>query len=556
MLQHLHISNYALIDRLDIDVEAGYTVITGETGAGKSILLGALGLMLGARADARVVKQGEQKCVVEAVFRLGDTDSARLRSLCDENDIDFDAEECVIRRELTSAGKSRAFVNDTPVLLSVLKPLGALLVDIHSQHQNQMLGSEDFLLQTLDLVARNAEERETYSTAFSAYTEARRRLAELRRQAEKDSLEQELLRAQYQQLEELNPQEGEQQELEEEQRMLTHAEDIKVSLNTAMDSLSNEQYSLAQQLRQCQNALAEAERHLSSVAGLSERVESVRIEMDDIEAEIAQQQEHVDFNPQRMQYVDDRLSLLYQLERRHGVNSDSELIALKEELASRLDAIDNIDDEVARCQRVADEARASLLSAAQALTATRRSAGAAVEKALMEMLSTLGMPNGRVEFALAALAEPREDGMDGLCLRFSANKNVPMQDVQDIASGGEVARLMLALKAYTAQYRQLPTIIFDEIDTGVSGSMAERMGEIMKDLAQHCQVLCITHLPQIASLGQHHFWVHKEEDALGTHSHIVPLDAEGRVQEIANMLSGSQVSEAALNNARTLLGLQ
>lgn len=552
MLTHLHISHYALIESLDIDVRSGYTVITGETGAGKSILLGALGLLLGGRADARVVKQGEQKCVVEATFSLEGMD---LAAFFEENDMDYDATECVVRRELTAAGKSRAFVNDTPVLLSVLKPLGAQLVDIHSQHQNQLLGSEEFLLQTLDLVAANDREHEAYTQAYEAHRSAQQALTTLRSQAERDAKEQEFLRYQLQQLAGFNPQADEQQSLEEEQALLSHAEEIKGGLYQASQHLSGEEIDIMQQLRQSMQALSGVGEHLPMAAELVERLESARIELGDIIDELEQQQERVEFNPQRLEYVDDRLSQLYHLLERFSVEDEAALCEKQLELQHRLDAIDNIDEELARLTRQQEQAREALTQAAAALTATRQKAAATVAADLTERIAQLGMPNGRVEFSLSARPEPMADGADALQLMFSANKNVTPQNVQDIASGGEVARLMLSLKSYTARYRQLPTIIFDEIDTGVSGTMAERMGQVMQELSYYCQVLCITHLPQIAALGDEHFRVYKEEDAEGTHSHIVPLSQEERIAEVANMLSGSEMTEAAINNAKSLLGL-
>ena len=550
MLKHLHISHYALIEHLDIDLEQGYTVITGETGAGKSILLGALGLLLGARADAHVVKEGEQKCVVEAVFS---TEGLNLSAFFAENDLEEDGNECIIRRELTATGKSRAFVNDIPVLLGVLKPLGARLVDIHSQHQNLLLGDEDFLLQTLDLVADNAGERDSYAKAFAAYQQASEALQQVTLQAQKDSAEQELLAFQLQQLTEFAPREGEQQELEEEQQLLAHAEEIKGSLYQAAGLLSAEECDVCQRLRQCEQALQAVSAHLPLGDELAQRLESTRIELADIKDEIETQLERVEFNPQRLEYVDERLARLYELEKKHHVESDAALVEVQQQLQHRLDAIENIDEEVARLQKALDEAHKRLLAEAAVLTDTRRKAADILSTELVQSIATLGMPNGKVQVQFSTRPEPTALGADAVSLLFSANKGVAPQNVQDIASGGEVSRLMLGLKAFTARYRQLPTIIFDEIDTGVSGTMAESMGRLMKELSKHCQVICITHLPQIAALGTSHFRVYKEEDAAGTHSHIASLSPDERITEIAHMLSGAEVSEAAINNAKALL---
>ncbi len=550
MLKHLHISHYALIEHLDIDLEQGYTVITGETGAGKSILLGALGLLLGARADAHVVKEGEQKCVVEAVFS---TEGLDLSAFFAENDLEEDGNECIIRRELTATGKSRAFVNDSPVLLGVLKPLGARLVDIHSQHQNLLLGDEDFLLQTLDLVADNAGERDSYAKAFAAYQQASEALQQVTLQAQKDSAEQELLAFQLQQLTEFAPREGEQQELEEEQQLLAHAEEIKGSLYQAAGLLSAEECDVCQRLRQCEQALQAVSAHLPLGDELAQRLESTRIELADIKDEIETQLERVEFNPQRLEYVDERLARLYELEKKHHVESDVALVEVQLQLQHRIDAIENIDEEVARLQKALDEAHKRLLAEAAVLTDTRRKAADILSTELVQSIATLGMPNGKVQVQFSTRPEPTVLGADAVSLLFSANKGVAPQNVQDIASGGEMSRLMLGLKAFTARYRQLPTIIFDEIDTGVSGTMAESMGRLMKELSKHCQVICITHLPQIAALGTSHFRVYKQEDAAGTHSHIADLSPNERVNEIANMLSGAEITEAAISNAKALL---
>lgn len=559
MLTHLHISHYALIENLDIDLKEGYTVITGETGAGKSILLGALNLLLGARADARVVQQGEAKCVVEATFRIEADEhkdySENLRNFFEQNDLDYDSDECVIRRELTAAGKSRAFVNDSPVLLSVLKPLGAQLVDIHSQHQNQLLGSESFLLETLDLAADNDKERKAYQEAFDKYQLVSSWLQKLKHRAAQDTQQLELMRFQLQQLEEFNPSEGELTELEQEQSILAHAEEIKSGLYQTIAALDEEQSSVVQQLRianQCLNAI---QAHLPAAEELAERIESARIELTDIISELTAQEENVEFNPQRLQYVDERLATFYQLMKRHSAETDAELFEVMTTLRSNIDSIDNIDEEIAKLENEEAQVRADMLKCGAILTKSRQKVAETMAAALKEQIASLGMPHGEVCFSLTARTEPQADGMDNLTLMFSANKNVAPQNVQDIASGGEVARLMLTLKSLTARYRQLPTIIFDEIDTGVSGTMAERMGQVMKELSGHCQVLCITHLPQIAALGSAHLRVYKEEDDAGTHSHITQLATEERVSEIANMLSGEEMTDAALNNAKSLLGI-
>lgn len=553
MITHLHISNYALIDSLDIDLQSGYTVITGETGAGKSILLGALGLLLGSRADARVVKQGEQKCIVEAVFSMEGLD---LSGFFADNDLDYDAQQCVVRRELTATGKSRAFVNDSPVLLSVLRPLGLHLVDIHSQHQNLLLGDEAFLVEVLDMVADNAAERQQYTESYVAYQDATHALEQLRTQAARDQKEQDYLRYQLQQLTDFNPQADEQQALEDEQLVLAHAEEIKEGLYAASGALQGDEDSVMQRIRHAAGALDGVGKHLSVATELAERLESVRIELADITAEVESHAESIEFNPQRMAFVDERLAALYRLARQFEVETEADLLMVMENLDQRLSAIDNIDGEIARLSKVQETARRALLAAGSALTATRSAAAQQTGVVLTDAISRLGMPHGQVIFDITPLDTPAVNGMDNISLLFSANKNVAPQNVQDIASGGEVARLMLALKAHTARYRQLPTIIFDEIDTGVSGTMAECMGNAMQELSCHCQVICITHLPQIAALGNNHLRVMKVEDDAGTHSRIMPLTPEERIHELANMLSGSEMTEAAINNAKALLGVK
>ena len=553
MLTHLTISNYALIEKLDIDLSSGFSVITGETGAGKSIILGALGLICGQRADAKALKAGAAKCLIEATF---DVSGLQLEHFFADNDIDFDGAECIVRREITAAGKSRAFLNDTPVQLAVLKELSAYIIDIHSQHRNLLMGREDFLLSVLDVMADNADCRKDYASAFHAYTVAEKELRQLREQVAKDQTDTEYMQFQFQQLEEANLKEGEQEELEQEQELLEHAEEIRQSLQGAYNMLNSEECSVTQQLRQAVNALRQVENVMPTVAEWTERLESCRIELADLEQDIEQAAERTEGDPQRLAYLDERLSTLYSLQKKHRKTSVEELIELRDSLAEQLDRIENSDEYLAKMEASVKRLHQTLLDAGKALSKTRTAAATTLATGLSARLQLLGMPAVQVALRIAERPHPEASGMDAVTFLFSANKNVPMQDVSQIASGGEIARLMLSLKAILSAHQNLPTIIFDEIDTGVSGKMAERMAEVMQEMAQTCQVICITHLPQIAALGEAHYFVYKTESSDATTSSIKQLDDEGRIREIATMLSGAELTTAAIENAKALLRLE
>ncbi len=553
MLTHLTISNYALIEKLDIDLSSGFSVITGETGAGKSIILGALGLICGQRADAKALKAGAAKCHIEATF---DVAGLHLESFFADNDIDFDGAECIVRREITSAGKSRAFLNDTPVQLTVLKELSAYIIDIHSQHRNLLMGREDFLLSVLDAMADNEECRKQYTELFATYTVAEKELRELREQVAKDQTDTEYMQFQLQQLEEANLKEGEQEELEQEQELLEHAEEIRQSLQGAYNMLNSEEFSVTQQLRQAINNLRQVEEVMPAVSEWTERLESCRIELDDLEQDIEQAAERTEGDPQRLAYLDERLSTLYGLLKKHRKTSVEELIELRNSLAEQLDRIENSDEYLAKKTLEVEQLRKSLCTTGAALTKTRKTAAASLATGLSERLQLLGMPAVQVEVRISDRPAPCSSGMDAATFLFSANKNVPMQDVSQIASGGEIARLMLSLKAILSAHQNLPTIIFDEIDTGVSGKMAERMAEVMLAMAASCQVICITHLPQIAALGSAHYFVYKTEHDDATTSTLKQLTPDERIREIATMLSGAELTAAAMENAKALLRLQ
>lgn len=552
MLKSLHISNYALIEQLDLTLDEGFSVITGETGAGKSIILGALGLLQGNRADIKAIKTGAKKCVVEGVF---EAEGLGVQRLLQEADIDVDDDTVIIRREIAASGKSRTFINDTPATLAVLKEVSSRLIDIHSQHQNLLLGHETFIIDTIDCVAATPIINKRYEEAYEHWLESERNLKLLHEEAARSQEDHEFMLFQLQQLEEAGLQSGELEELEEEQQTLAHAEDIKAALCQATQALRGDEYDVVATLKQAVQALLEAGEYLPNAAGLADRLEGARIEIDDVAGEVEDEADRVEFDPHRLEFVDDRIGLIYNLLKKHKAESVDALIEKAADMRRRVDAVENADERIAQQEAAVKTARKQLLAAAEELTATRKKAAAEIEQGLTESMKGLGMPNVRIQLEFSRRPHPDRTGLDAVRFLFSANKSVEPQDVAQTASGGEIARLMLALKALIAQKKNMPTIIFDEIDTGVSGTMAERMGQVMGAICSHAQVLCITHLPQIAALGDHHFRVYKEENDEGTLSHIVPLTDEERIREIANMLSGERLTPEALANAKTLLRL-
>lgn len=553
MLHHLHISNYALISRLDIELEDVFSVITGETGAGKSIILGALGLLCGQRADSKVIQAGAKKCCVEAVFHL---DGLHMEPFFLENDIDFDGHECIVRREVHASGKSRAFVNDTPVQLSVQKELSNYLIDIHSQHRNLLLGRESFLIDTLDDIARNETARQSYRHAFEAWKKAQYELKLLKEQADKDKADAEFIQFQLQQLEAAALQSGEQENLEQEAETLSHSEEIKQALFLVTGTLSDEENAFTAQLRLGVQALESIAKVFPAADTLAQRLESTRIELEDIANEAELSMEHIEFDPARRAYVEERLDTIYSLEKKHNAHDIDDLLRIQNDLEKRLQQIECFDDLLEEKEKEHARCLAELEKCGNLLTASRKKAAEKLEKGLIDQLQELGMPHIRLRFDFTRKPAGENTGFDAVALLFSANKNTPLQDVSQIASGGEIARLMLSLKAQLAQSVHLPTIIFDEIDTGVSGTMAEKMANVMRQMSQYCQVICITHLPQIAAAGELHYRVYKDEDESGqTQSHISRLDTDERITEIAQMLSGEELTEAAINNAKSLLKL-
>lgn len=556
MLKQLYIKNYTLIEELDITFDSGFSVITGETGAGKSIILGAISLLLGQRADSKQVKNGAAKCTIEAHFDLSRYD---FQPFFTENDIDYDEGDCILRRELTATGKSRAFINDTLVALTQMRELGEQLVDIHSQHQNLLLQKEDFQLNVVDIIADDRKQVDAYREAFHKYRTLISELEALRSSIEQGKRDEEYLRFQYQELTEAQLQDGQQEELEQESEMLSHAEEIKSALYAADQQLSGDEQNIVQSLRQVEQQLNGIEDVYPQAREMTERLASLHIELKDVAQEISSQMDNVEFNPARLETINTQLDTIYRLQQKFHVETIAELLTLQEQLATQLEQIDNSDEELAEREATVKKQAERCLKIAEELTRLRKKAATTVQKEMEKRLVPLGIPNVRFEISFKeqgdmSAEQLTERGADKIQFLFSANKSTPLQSLSQVASGGEIARVMLSLKAMISGAVKLPTIIFDEIDTGVSGKIAQKMALIMQEMGdQDRQVISITHLPQIAALGKHHYKVYKEDSADGTHSHMQQLTAEERVTEIAQMLSGDSVSEAALNNARELL---
>ena len=555
MLQSLKIRNYALIEHLDIDFHNGFSVITGETGAGKSILLGAIGLLLGQRADLRMIKSGQQRCCIEALFDLSAYDFSTFFS---EHNLDFDGSECIIRRELTASGKSRAFINDTPVTLTELKEIGEQLIDIHSQHQNMFLNKEDFQLRVLDSLALDNKELASYKHLYKTYIQAQEHYRKEKEQTENALKEQEFLSFQLQQLREAKLIETEEQDLEHELCTLEHAEDIKNTLYRGIDTLENENAGIIGNLKELQKNLEAIAPVYAPAEELKNRLESCYIELKDIDAELSDKVEYVEFNPQRLTFVNERLSLIHELEQKFHVNNVVALIELEEELTQRLSDIENHESRLHELETNIQEMERQLDEIASQISTMRVQAARELEKGMHDKLLPLGMPNARFEVSMQSNLPFMSNGKDKVAFLFSANKNIPLQPVSQIASGGEISRLMLTLKVMISKVVNLPTIIFDEIDTGVSGHIAECMAHMMKSMSQGgmCQVISITHLPQIAARGDYHYRVFKTEKEETTTSHIIRLNQSERIEELARMLSGSTLTQAAIDNAKTLLSSQ
>lgn len=570
MLQRLHIENYALISRLDLTLGEGFTVLTGETGAGKSIILGALGLLCGQRAESKALKQGASHCVVEGEFVA---EGFGLERFMEEHDLDFDGRTISMRRELSlkSSGaasvtqdaatavpnlKSRAFVNDTPVPLTVLKAVGDRLIDIHSQHQNLLVGEQSFQLDVLDRLAHAESSVANYRGVYTEWCTARQRLKEAQARIGKAKEEEDYLRFQVEQLESANLRAGEQSELENESNMLSHAEEIKQRLSLTQNLLCGEMegcQNVLDSLRQATDALHEVAEKMPDLAALADRLQSDYIDLQDAADELASKAEHVEVNPQRAEEVEERLRLLYDLERKHHVETDTQLVEILQTLEGRLADIDHADENVSMLEKECERLHTSVMERAGELTQVRQKAARTVEQRMTEMLHPLGMPHARFAVEMKT-AEPTASGMDAVSFLFSGNKNGVLNDVASVASGGEIARVMLSLKALVADASNMPTLILDEIDTGLSGAVAEKMGHLMRKMAEGGrQVISITHLPQIAACGTDHLRVSKDEQGNAAESHIERLTTEERIDAIARLLSGERLTDAARDNARVLL---
>ena len=552
MLRSLYIQNYALIEKLDIDFGSGFSVITGETGAGKSIILGAIGLLLGQRADVKSIRQGAAKCVIEARLEIA---GYGMRPFFEENELEYE-DECILRREVYASGKSRAFINDTPASLVQMKELGEQLIDVHSQHQNLLLNKEGFQLNVLDILAHDEEELNNYQSLHREWKQVQQDLEDLIVLAEQNKADEDYIRFQLEQLEDAQLAAGEQEELEQEADTLSHAEEIKAGLFRAGQVMNSDEGGLLSALKECLNTMLGLQKVYPSAGELAERLESSYIELKDISQEVSGKEEEIEFNPVRLEEVNDRLNLIYTLQQKHRVTTVDELLALADDYAAKLANITSSDEQIEELKVRSEALYSKVKKQAAVLTKLRTAAAREVEKQMAARLIPLGMPNVRFRVEIGARKEPGVHGADTVNFLFSANKNGALQSISSVASGGEIARVMLSVKAMIAGAVKLPTIVFDEIDTGVSGEIADRMADIMQEMGDSDrQVISITHLPQIAARGRAHYKVYKQDNETETNSHIRRLADEERIEEIAHMLSGATLTDAALNNAKALLGI-
>lgn len=539
-----------MIDELHIRFDEGFSVVTGETGAGKSIILGALGLVLGQRADSKSIQSGADKCVVEAVF---DVSAYQLEDFFLSHDLEYDAKNCILRRELMSSGKSRAFINDTPAPLSVVKALGDRLIDVHSQHQNLLLADTQFQMNVVDIMAKTESLLVAYRREYDRYQSVVRQLDELEALATKNRQDEDYLRFQVEELRAAQLTAGEQEELEAELETLSHTEEIKSALYKVTDNLIGEERGVVQQLKEALHDVEALEAYFPKAKDFADRLRSAWTDMADLASETDVLKEDVEFDPNRLEWVNERLNTIYSLQQKHRVPSVEELLAIQQQLTTQLSAIDLFDEQMETLTKQRETIYEALMVQAGALTARRHEAATEIEQQLVDRMVLLGIPNTRFGIELWPKEKPSADGMDEVCFLFSANKNETLKPVAQTASGGEISRLMLCIKAMIAGFAALPAIIFDEIDTGVSGEIADKMADIMQDLGQKMQVITITHLPQIAAKGRAHYFVYKEDTAERTLTRIRLLTTGERVNEVARMLSGASLTDAAVANARALL---
>jgi len=551
MLNQVHIRNYVLIDRLDIQFREGFSVMTGETGAGKSIILGALNLLLGGRADSRTIRQGADKCTIEGTFAIA---GYGLEQFFSDNGLDYDPNETIMRRELSASGKSRAFINDTPVTLTQLRDLGCHLIDIHSQHQNLALGTQPFQLDVVDTIAANSKVKTEYVQSFAKWSELKTRLARLKAEFDSDNTDREYLEFQLEGLESARLVSGEQEVLEQEADILSHAEEIKQELFTAAQILSGDESGCITKLRSALQYFRSAQKKYPQAQELADRLDSCLIELKDIAETADNAQEEINYDPARLEQVNERLDLIYSLLKKHKKESIAQLLELAGNIRTRLDRSSSYEFEIEQLTIQTESARVEMEKKASGLTQTRKKASDTIIRDIKELLAPLGIPNVKFSIEIQPSTVYDRNGHDDIRFMFSANRSVPMQEISQVASGGEIARVMLCIKSLMAGARALPTIIFDEIDTGVSGAVAERMAMLMKQMSDgNRQVLAITHLPQIAAIGQTHYKVFKTDDQDATHTRIAVLEDDDRIREIAGMMSGSTLTQAALDNAKALI---
>lgn len=552
MLKEVHIRNYVLIDRLDIDFKDGFSVMTGETGAGKSIILGAMNLLLGGRADSKTIMQGADKCTIEGSFSV---DGYSLEQFFTDNGLDYDSNDTILRRELMQSGKSRAFINDTPVSLAVMRDLGCRLIDIHSQHQNLALGTESFQTEVVDTIASNTAIKAEYESCFDKWNGLKAELEHLKAEFESDNTDRGYLEFQLEGIEKARITDGEQEQLEQESEILDHAEEIKQDLFRASEIMEgSDDGGTIQALKTALQSLRSAQKNLPDAAELAERLESCLIELKDIAATVDDCQEKVNFDSARLEQVNERLDLIYSLLKKHKKNSIAELLEYAASIRSRLDHTDSFEDDIKRLEQQVNAAFKEMEKSAILLTDTRKKASDTIIKQIKALLVPLGIPNVQFGIEITPSTGYDRNGHDDLRFMFSANKAVPMQEISEVASGGEIARVMLSIKTMIAGVRTLPTIIFDEIDTGVSGAVAEKMALLMEQMSGGGrQVLAITHLPQIAALGRTHYKVYKTDEKDATRTRIALLDYDERIREIASMMSGATLTQAALDNAKALI---
>ena len=551
MLKHISIRNYALIESVEVDFTSGFSVITGETGHGKSVFLGALSMLLGQRSDVKAIREGADKCIIEGCF---DISGFGLQPFFEENEIDYD-DECIVRRELTASGRSRVFVNDTPVGVTQLKEIGSKLIDIHSQHQNLLIADKNYQLSVLDTLADDKLLLDRYSKEYNAYLSLVREIERMKEELEKSRRDEEWLRFQMNELESASLKDGELEELEQEVQELSHSEEIQAALYGACNAIdSDERGSLLTALRDASSALSRIASHYGAAEELSERLESNYIELKDCCSEMMQRAERVQFAPDRLEFVERRIALIYDLQKKHRVATVGELIALYNDISARLERISCGDDDIKDAEKQLSALRAGMADIAGELTEKRRQSAERLKNDITAILVNLGMPMIRFEVDMKKTSDFTSNGVDSVNFLFSANSSSAPQPLCDVASGGEMSRVMLALKSLIASQRNQPTLIFDEVDTGVSGVIAERMGRLMQQMGgANRQVLSITHLPQVAALGVNHYKVYKEETEKGTVTNMIKLDQQERVREIAQMMSGEQLTDAAIENASLLL---